>query len=59
MESHQDVTQICRTCLTQAKFMHTIFEVKLSNVQNIRIIDFIRRLTSIKVLFLIYITNRV
>ncbi|KAI4465266.1 finger putative transcription factor family-related [Holotrichia oblita] len=49
MENNQDVTKVCRTCLTQAKFMHTIFEVKLSNVQNIRIIDFIRRLTSIKI----------
>ncbi|GJQ70373.1 hypothetical protein Trydic_g22804 [Trypoxylus dichotomus] len=44
-----DIMKVCRTCLTQAKRMHTIFEVKLSNMHNIRAIDFIRRLTSIKI----------
>ncbi|KRT78355.1 zinc-finger associated domain containing protein, partial [Oryctes borbonicus] len=49
MDKEGDITKVCRTCLTQAKRMRTIFEVKLSNVHNIRVIDFIRRLTSIKI----------
>lgn len=44
-----DFTEICRTCLNESKLMQTIFEVKLSEVHNVRLIDFIRRLTSIKV----------
>lgn len=47
--------QICRTCLSKDKNMKSVFAVHISDTHLVRVVDFIRRLTSIKVRFCVYI----
>lgn len=55
IEKEYDFQKTCRTCLTEISEMCCIFDMGLSSDEKVSLTDFFRKLTSLKVLFLVKI----